>query len=472
MSRIFISYDRDDRPFTRQLAQRLRRIYDHVWFDENLTGGVDWWNEIRAQIAGCEIFMYLLTDQSLRSPYCQAEYAEATRLNKPVLPVRIGPVSNVPESLAQIQYVDMSDGGINVENLTELNAAIKKLSDRIMREKYVTRVTVRSRHGAVWLALVIALLLVALVAGVVIAAPAPPFEGQILFTRGADIYSIEGGMRGRLAGIFGGNPRPLVNGVAAESPLAWSPDGTRVAFTSTLGGSQDIYVMNADGSDLRALTSDPADDIHPAWSPDGAQIAFASNRDGDYDLYAIPANCQPDREGCDVFPLTANDVDDQWPAWSPNNVIAFASLRTSNWDIYTLNPAQVNAGETNLTNCRTADEQSPVWSPDGSSIAFMSNRARLGPGSVPGGCGTARNPNPLNWDIYVINVDDNDLDPVTSSPVPDLYPAWSPTNDWLVFVSVDRDGSNNLYVVNVNEPGEDIEIVDDLDGIDFPAWRP
>src|SRR5215510_13836527 len=57
MTSIFISYDRDDRPLTRQLATQLRRVYgfDQVWYDENIRGGEDWWDEIRKQIADRDI---------------------------------------------------------------------------------------------------------------------------------------------------------------------------------------------------------------------------------------------------------------------------------------------------------------------------------------------------------------------------------------------------------------------------------
>lgn len=64
-----------------------------------------------------------------------------------------------------------------------------------------------------------------------------------------------------------------------ETP-AWSPDGRRIAFSS----DSDIYVMNADGSEVRQLTDHEAVDRTPAWSPDGSRIAFSSNRHGNFDI--------------------------------------------------------------------------------------------------------------------------------------------------------------------------------------------
>jgi Tol biopolymer transport system component/DNA-binding winged helix-turn-helix (wHTH) protein len=67
----------------------------------------------------------------------------------------------------------------------------------------------------------------------------------------------------------------------------YSPDGSRIAFTSSADGNGEIYVMNADGSGLVRLTRDAADDNSPSWSPDGNHIIFSSNRNGKFALYEI-----------------------------------------------------------------------------------------------------------------------------------------------------------------------------------------
>lgn len=79
-----------------------------------------------------------------------------------------------------------------------------------------------------------------------------------------------------------GTGRTVVKpGVFVEYP-AWSPDGGRIAFMSQVaeeGSQYDIFVMDADGSDVRRLTTEPSDDGWPTWSPDGSLIAFSSTRD-------------------------------------------------------------------------------------------------------------------------------------------------------------------------------------------------
>ena len=71
---------------------------------------------------------------------------------------------------------------------------------------------------------------------------------------------------------------------------AWSPDGKRIAFSSTHEGNQEIYTAAVDGSDLVRLTQNPGIDAHPCWSPDGKTIAFATDRWGGLELASVKAD--------------------------------------------------------------------------------------------------------------------------------------------------------------------------------------
>jgi Tol biopolymer transport system component len=93
----------------------------------------------------------------------------------------------------------------------------------------------------------------------------------------------------------------------------WSPDGSRIAFYSFLDTSSvEIYVMNADGSNLTRLTNNHAWDSDPQWSPDGKYITFTSARDGTFDIYVMNA------DGSKQTSLTHNpERTDFQPSWSP-----------------------------------------------------------------------------------------------------------------------------------------------------------
>ena len=67
----------------------------------------------------------------------------------------------------------------------------------------------------------------------------------------------------------------------------WSPDGKQIAITSRRDGNNEIYSMNADGSQPKRLTNNLNDDFAPAWSPDGTQIAISGNKGGITDLYVV-----------------------------------------------------------------------------------------------------------------------------------------------------------------------------------------
>lgn len=135
--------------------------------------------------------------------------------------------------------------------------------------------------------------------------------------------------RDERGGIFVMNPdgsgqSKIANTSIDDGSPSWSPDGTRIAFSSERGGSCcDIYVMNADGSGVALLTGGffGEDATDPAWSPDGARIAFVGGPDS-YDIYVMNA------DGTNIIWLSGDDgIDDSSPTWSPDSrFIAFGRL--------------------------------------------------------------------------------------------------------------------------------------------------
>ena len=118
---------------------------------------------------------------------------------------------------------------------------------------------------------------------------------------------------------------PLTSGPHNDNFPAWSPKGDRIAFTSDRDGDYEIYSIRPDGRDLRRLTRNPGPDAHLRWSPDGEWIAFASMRTGFVDeQLRHPDNGQANAEifvmradGSDVRRLTENPWEDATPGWKP-----------------------------------------------------------------------------------------------------------------------------------------------------------
>lgn len=85
----------------------------------------------------------------------------------------------------------------------------------------------------------------------------------------------------------------------------------QIAFVSDRSGNPDIYVMDADGSNVQRLSSTRAGENCPDWSPDGTRIVFASWRGGDGEIYVM------DADGGNLQRLTDNRFEEEFPAWRP-----------------------------------------------------------------------------------------------------------------------------------------------------------
>jgi hypothetical protein len=125
---LFVSYSSQDRSAIDPLTAALRRARQQVWFDDDLGGGEAWWNEILEQIRSCEVFIVALSNHSLESKPCQAELRYAKALQRPILPVRIGPVDSMRANpLASLQVVDYqnptADTGIQLVSAVHALAA-------------------------------------------------------------------------------------------------------------------------------------------------------------------------------------------------------------------------------------------------------------------------------------------------------------------------------------------------------------
>ena len=106
--RLFLSYARVDRPYCIQVATYLN-IHE-TWLDDRLYAGQRWWDEIMRRLDWCEGFVYLLSRDSLASPYCRKEFELARQKGKHIFPVLIQNDCDLPEDVNAYQYADLSNG--------------------------------------------------------------------------------------------------------------------------------------------------------------------------------------------------------------------------------------------------------------------------------------------------------------------------------------------------------------------------
>jgi uncharacterized protein YjdB len=151
---------------------------------------------------------------------------------------------------------------------------------------------------------------------------------------------------------------------AATDP-AISPDGSRIAFVSTRDGNSEIYVMDADGTNLTRVTSDPQADGRPVFTADGSGLVFQSLRSGKPQIWTAAL------DGSGARALTTDSVN-QTPTVSPDGgTIAYASVRTKNYDIWLMSRDGTN--QRAFTRAAQQNETEPRFLRDGS-LAYIVER--------------------------------------------------------------------------------------------------
>jgi Tol biopolymer transport system component len=238
---------------------------------------------------------------------------------------------------------------------------------------------------------------------------------------------------------------------AGEARAAFPGTNGKLVFETNRDGNEEIYTMNADGTNRVDLTRNSADDTDPRWSVDGSRIVFASNRSGNYQIYTMNAN------GSGVTRVTHDANDDRRPTWTADGHILFQNGTFPNRAIFRIN-ADGN-GLLQLTPV-SSDNATVAAAPRGGRIAFSSTR----------GDSTQR--------LYTANADGSAAHLVLPSPpgpeTADVEADWSPRGNELLFVRFTFGGplTSDLYVVHTDGSGLR-RLTNTPDRLELqPAWSP
>jgi TolB protein len=207
----------------------------------------------------------------------------------------------------------------------------------------------------------------------------------------------------------------------------WSPDNSKIAFTSYRQGNPDIDIFSLETNSLLSFTHFKGLTTTPAWSPDGEQIAFCSSMNGYPEIYLS------DSHGRNLKRLTYSvRSGNNSPTWNPKtgSQIAFISDRSGVAQLYVM-----DADGSNVQ--RLIDQggwvDAPSWSPDGQFIAFMWKRHGEGG----------------NFDVYLIEVATRRWIQLTQDQGQNENPSWAPDSKHIVFSS-NRSGIYQLYTILAN----------------------
>jgi TolB protein len=214
----------------------------------------------------------------------------------------------------------------------------------------------------------------------------------------------------------------------------------------------DVFQANADGSNVKQLTTTPGYDAEATVSPDGKKIIFTSMRDGDLDLYVMDTN------GKNVKRLTSELGYDGGAFFSPDNKqIVYRSFhpkteaeiarykdRLANnlieptvFEVWVMNADGSNKRQVTKLG---AASFAPYFTPDGKKIIFCTNYF-------------ATDPRKRNFDLALINVDGTGLERVTTNETFDGFPMFSPDGKKLVFASnrnAAKQGDTNVFIADWN----------------------
>lgn len=235
---------------------------------------------------------------------------------------------------------------------------------------------------------------------------------------------------------------------------AWSPDGTRIAYTRfhPTVVRRDVYVFDLKTGATQQITQEMGDFNTPAWSPDGRYLAYQGILPvprANWDLYLYDFLTGENRV------LHAGLDTDGRPDWSPDGQwLAFETEKSAydNVDVYRLNV------ETGLFRPLVASyhaDMMPVWSPDGAWLAYVS-------------WGTT------SYDVFIASSDGRAPHPLFADSTDDLDPAWSPDSRLIAF-STRREADSyfqHIYVVSAAGDGEARRVTWGNEGYTQPHWRP
>ncbi len=224
-----------------------------------------------------------------------------------------------------------------------------------------------------------------------------------------------------------------------------SPDGSQIAFVSDGGGSDHVYVMDIDGGGQHRVTDVPGAEGEPTWSPDGTRIYFRKTLDD-----GTVAVCSVHRDGSGFQQLTDGSIRYLRSSLSPDGMSILAVSVSRGFELYVMDSDGTN--QRRIPNV-PGGAGFASWSPDGEQIVYATATPPPNPGA----------------DIHVISRDGAGDKQLTHAEGVSEYPCWSPDGTEIAF-QTSRDGNFEIYVMQAD--GSNLRRLTHHPGFDGrPSWR-
>lgn len=266
-----------------------------------------------------------------------------------------------------------------------------------------------------------------------------------------------------LANADGTNVRQLTNHINGACNFDWSPDGRQLVYVSPCGArawqypDAGLYIFDLETGNISALLDAPSGEFDPAWSPDGKKIAFTSMRDETWQVYVF------DLETSTLTQLTTYEeeilsranIQSRHPVWFlDGKKLVYVARRGAEYQLWTMNATDGSEKTRLVYTVPTVSDYLPAWSPDGTFILFSQANLDLTSPSV----------------LMRLNIGMQRAERVVAAGAPVVDVGFSPDGFWIAYESTDSN-NQDIYLFNLLT-GEKVRLTDSPN-IEFdPAWKP
>jgi Tol biopolymer transport system component len=280
----------------------------------------------------------------------------------------------------------------------------------------------------------------------------------------------------------------LTTGSGNNTEAIWSPDGSKIIYTSDRFGNLTLHVMNVESRKEIQLTQPDSISGWADWSPDGEKIAFWSYRNNESQIFTINA------DGTDEQKVTSGPLLKSDPLWSPNSSMMLFGQMDEYWEIWVID---LETGKQWQASIGDHNHWAPYWMPDGKEILYYSSdglilkvvdikgeysrdltfasvsnlpadlRPRISPDRTKILFNSLRSP---NWGLWLMDIDGKNTKRLTHDGAGDRTASWSPDGKWILYASY-RSGNPDIWIMdsNGNHQTKLTEVkLNDLS----PTWNP